>query len=95
MRGFAQTVCRTTGSTQTFYTYGKFHSTTHECLRCAAVLMDIVIFGNGSERIRVETGDVIVMPADVSHQTVQDFEDNLMIGRFPEGSDWDKFMEEF
>ena len=58
-------------------------------------MMDIVIFGNGSERTRVETGDGIVMPADVSHQTVQDSEGNLMVGRYPEGSDWDKFIEEF
>lgn len=77
------------------YTYGHFHSTTHECLACAAGWMEIIIFGKAGERIRVEAGDVIVMPAGVSHQMVRNSESNLMVGGYPDGRDWDNIQEEY
>lgn len=77
------------------YTYGHFHSTTHECLGCAAGWMEIVIFGKGGPKVRVETGDVIVMPAGVSHEMVGNSDDNMMVGGYPDGRDWDNILEEF
>ncbi len=77
------------------YTYGHFHSTTHECLGCAAGWMEIVLFGDGGEKIKVEAGDVIVLPAGVSHRMVQNSEDNLMVGGYPGGCDWDNIQEAF
>ena len=76
------------------YTYGHFHSTTHECLGCAAGWMEVVMFGKAGEMIRVEAGDVIVMPAGVSHRMVRNSEDNLMVGGYPDGRDWDNIQEE-
>jgi uncharacterized protein YjlB len=76
------------------YTYPHFHSTTHECLGCASGWMDVELFGRSGTRIRVEAGDVIVMPAGVSHQMVGHSEDILMIGGYPEGRDWDNMQEE-
>ena len=77
------------------YTYAHFHSTTHECLGCASGWMEIVIFGKGGPKVRVEAGDVIVMPAGVSHEMVANSEDNLMVGGYPDGRDWDNIQEEF
>lgn len=90
------------------YTYPHFHSTTHECLGCASGWMEVEVFGRGyshreyalsappsdGTRIRIEAGDVIVMPAGVSHQMVGHSEDILMIGGYPEGRDWDNMQEE-
>ncbi|MEM9779040.1 MAG: cupin domain-containing protein [Pseudomonadota bacterium] len=75
------------------YTYGHYHSTTHECLGCAAGWMEIVIFGKGGPKIRVEAGDVVVMPAGVSHEMVANSDDNLMIGGYPDGRDWDNIQD--
>ena len=77
------------------YTYAHYHSTTHECLGCASGWMEIVIFGKGGTKVRVETGDVIVMPAGVSHEMVGNSDDNLMVGGYPDGRDWDNIQAEF
>jgi uncharacterized protein YjlB len=76
------------------YTYPHFHSTTHECLGCAAGWMEVELFGRGGKRVRVEAGDVIVMPAGVSHQMVGSSSDILMVGGYPDGRDWDNMQEE-
>jgi len=76
------------------YTYGHFHSTTHECLGCAAGWMEIEVFGRGGQRLRIETGDLVVMPAGVSHAMTGNSEDNMMIGGYPEGRDWDNIQED-
>ncbi len=76
------------------YTYGHFHSTTHECLGCAAGWMELELFGRGGTRVRLETGDVVVMPAGVSHAMVGHSDDILMVGGYPEGRDWDNIQEE-
>ena len=75
------------------YTYGHFHSTTHECLGCASGWMEIVIFGEGGPTVRVEAGDVIVMPAGVSAMMTANLDDNVMIGGYPGGRDWDNIPD--
>jgi uncharacterized protein YjlB len=76
------------------YTYRHFHSTTHECLGCAAGWMEIEIFGEGGSQVRVEAGDVIVMPAGVSHMMTGQSDDLLMVGGYPDGRDWDNCQQE-
>lgn len=75
------------------YTYAHFHSTTHECLGCAGGWMDVVLFGEGGVRVRVEAGDVIVLPAGVSHVMVGHSDDVMMVGGYPDGRDWDNIEE--
>ena len=84
------------------YRYGHFHSTTHECLGCASGWMEIEIFGKGGETgedgsagplVRLEAGDVVVMPAGVSHAMTGNSDDNLMIGGYPDGRDWDNVVD--
>jgi len=76
------------------YLYGHFHSTTHECLGCASGFMEVELFGKGGQRVRVEAGDVIVMPAGVSHAMTDNSDDNLMIGGYPAGREWDNIPDE-
>ena len=75
------------------YTYPHFHSTTHECLGVATGWMEVELFGRGGTRVRVAAGDVIVMPAGVSHAMIGQSEDNMMIGGYPDGRDWDNVQE--
>ncbi|MFK7855320.1 MAG: hypothetical protein AB8B79_14450 [Granulosicoccus sp.] len=77
------------------YEYSHFHSTTHECLGCAVGWMDLLIFGKDGERVRVEAGDVVVMPAGVSHEMIGHSDDVLMVGGYPDGRDWDNIQEAF
>lgn len=75
------------------YTYPHFHSTTHESLGCARGWMEVVLFGDNGTRIRVEAGDVLVLPAGVSHVMVGNSEDIQMVGGYPDGRDWDNVQE--
>jgi len=75
------------------YTYGHFHSTTHECLGCASGWMELRLSVESGMNIRVESGDVIVMPAGVSHAMTDHSADILMIGGYPDGRDWDNMQE--
>lgn len=76
------------------YSYPHFHSTTHECLGMAAGWMELELFGRGGVRVRVEAGDVVVMPAGVSHNMVGVSDDALTLGGYPDGRDWDNMQEE-
>ena len=77
------------------YTYPHFHSTTHECLGVAVGWMEVEVFGRGGTRVRVEAGDVIVVPAGVSHSMVGQSDDILMVGGYPDGRDWDNIQEDY
>ncbi|MGY3439683.1 MULTISPECIES: hypothetical protein [unclassified Marinovum] len=77
------------------YLYHHFHSTSHECLGVAAGWMELELFGAGGTRVRVAAGDVVVLPAGVSHAMVGQSEDVLVVGGYPEGRDWDNIQEAF
>ncbi|MFC0009875.1 cupin domain-containing protein [Devosia nitrariae] len=76
------------------YTYPHFHSTTHECLGVAAGWMEVRVFGRDGTRLRVDAGDVIVMPAGVSHEMVGQSDDIQMVGGYPDGRDWDNMQDD-
>ncbi|MCB1340648.1 MAG: hypothetical protein KDK24_06215 [Pseudooceanicola sp.] len=77
------------------YHYPHFHSTSHECLGCARGWMEfsLSVGPGGWTRVRVEAGDVIVMPAGVSHEQVGASEDIMMCGGYAGGRDWDNVQE--
>lgn len=75
------------------YTYHHFHSTTHECLGCGRGWMEVVLFGEGGVTVRVEAGDVIVLPAGVSHCMTGNSDDIQMVGGYPDGRDWDNVQQ--
>ncbi|WIJ23822.1 cupin [Devosia sp. RR2S18] len=75
------------------YDYHHFHSTTHECLGCARGWMEVTLFGEGGQTVRVETGDIMVLPAGVSHCMVGSSADIQMVGGYPDGRDWDDVQQ--
>lgn len=75
------------------YTYHHFHSTTHECLGCASGWMEVTVFGEDGIDLRVEAGDVIVLPAGVSHCMTGNSDDIRMVGGYPEGREWDNVQQ--
>ena len=77
----------------TMYSTSHFHSTSHEVLGIAAGKAKLC-FGHEDNPERVEEilqkGDVIIMPAGVSHRLLDDIEGGFsMVGSYPTGYDWD------
>lgn len=79
------------------YTYAHFHSTSHECLGCAQGWMEfnLSVGETGRTRVKLEAGDVLVMPAGVSHEDAGHSDDIMMCGGYAGGRDWDNIQEAF
>lgn len=77
------------------YTYRHFHSTTHECLGCARGWMEVELFGENGVKVRIAAGDVIVLPAGVSHIMIGHSDDVQMVGGYPDGRDWDNVQQAY
>ena len=70
-----------------------FHSTSHEVL-CVYRGRARLCFGHEDNPLRVEPvveeGDVMVVPAGVSHRLLEDVDGDFnMVGSYPKGCDWD------
>ncbi|WP_255564306.1 hypothetical protein [Mameliella sp. CS4] len=66
-------------------------------LKCIAVVViggTVLASGPGGTEVRVEAGDVVVMPVGVSHAMIDNSEDGMAIGGYPEGRYRDKIQEE-
>lgn len=77
------------------YVYRHYHSTSHECLGVAAGWMELELFGQGGTEVRLEAGDVVVMPAGVSHAMIGNSDDVMVVGGYPEGRDWDNIRDDY
>lgn len=75
------------------YSFSHFHSTSHEVLGIASGKARLC-FGHEENAKRVEEvcekGDVIVVPAGVSHRLLEDLDGGFsMVGSYPVGCNWD------
>jgi uncharacterized protein YjlB len=75
------------------YSTSHFHSTTHEVL-CISRGSAQLLFGGeenpGKVEATIEKGDVIVIPAGVSHKLLKDLHGDFeMVGSYPPGVNWD------
>lgn len=79
------------------YPYPHFHSTSHEVLGVVRGKMPLRLGGVAQDPMLFSVGDVIVVPAGVSHTAFPDDEhralggtdDVLMVGGYYDGRDWD------
>ncbi len=76
------------------YDYYHFHSTSHEVLGVARGHMSLRLFGEGGSEVDLSSGDVLVMPAGVSHTYLDGSDDILVVGGYPNGRDWDLMRDE-
>ena len=79
----------------TMYSFSHFHSNTHEVLGIASGKAKLC-FGheNNADKVEeiLEKGDVIIMPAGVSHRLLEDLEGGFsMVGCYPVGYNWDMY----
>jgi uncharacterized protein YjlB len=76
------------------YDYAHFHSTTHEVLGIGRGEMTLQLGGEGQPTMEFAAGDVIVMPAGVSHSMLAASDDIEVVGGYPDGRDWDLMRDD-
>ncbi len=76
------------------YDYRHFHSTTHEALGMARGQITLGLGGEGGTVVKLQAGDVLVLPAGTSHTRLDNSGDSQMVGGYPDGRDWDLIRDE-
>jgi uncharacterized protein YjlB len=67
------------------YDYHHYHSNTHEVLGCYRGSAEVQLGGPGGIVLRIETGDVVVIPAGVAHKRVDAEGGFGVVGAYPNG----------
>ncbi|KGO91343.1 cupin domain-containing protein [Flavobacterium subsaxonicum] len=71
------------------FPYHHYHSITHEVLGVYSGQAQLHLGGEQGEKIDVEAGDVLVIPAGVGHKKIAASADFGVIGAYPDGKDYD------
>ncbi len=71
------------------YDFHHYHSNTHECMGMAMGWAVVILGGPNGRRLKLEQGDVLILPAGVGHRCTSKSEDFLCVGAYPEGKDYD------
>ena len=71
------------------FPYHHYHSITHEVVGVYSGYAQLHLGGEEGEKIEVEAGDVIVIPAGVGHKKISTSADFAVIGAYPDGKDYD------
>jgi uncharacterized protein YjlB len=71
------------------YDFHHYHSVTHECMGVCMGYAIIIIGGPGGRKVKLEQGDVIVLPSGTGHKCLSSSEDFLCVGAYPQGKDYD------
>jgi uncharacterized protein YjlB len=72
------------------YNYLHWHSGTHEVLGIVRGTLNAKLGGRGGRAVRLRVGDVVVLPAGIGHCRLAASDDLLVVGAYPEGSDYDE-----
>jgi len=71
------------------YEYHHYHSITHEVIGIYQGNAILQFGGESGDKMAVEAGDVVVIPAGVGHKRVSQSEDFAVVGAYPDGCDYD------
>ena len=71
------------------FDYHHYHSTAHEVLGIAFGSVEVRFGGESGATLRLEPGDVVVIPAGVGHARIGQSDDLLVVGAYAGGRDWD------
>ena len=71
------------------YTYNHYHSISHEVLGVYCGRCHVQLGGHNGIQLILEKGDVLIIPAGVSHCNIGSTIDFKCVGAYPGGSDFD------
>ena len=71
------------------YSFHHYHSTSHEVLGVYAGSALLHMGGENGEKVKVQAGDILVIPAGVGHKNLGASNDFGVVGAYPDGRDWD------
>ena len=69
--------------------YNHYHSSSHEVLCVYKGWADVLLGGPKGEQVRLEVGDVVIIPAGVAHNNRWASADFAVMGAYPDGRTWD------
>ncbi len=67
------------------FSYHHYHSTAHETLGVYSGRATVLFGGDGGVRQEVSAGDVVVIPAGVSHKLIEESDGFGVVGAYPPG----------
>lgn len=71
------------------YPFHHYHSNTHEVLGVYSGSADVKFGGEEGENVRLNIGDVVIIPAGVAHKCITHSDDFKVVGAYPEGREPD------
>ena len=76
------------------FSYHHYHSTTHEVLGVYSGSALLQLGGEKGQKVRVQAGDIIVIPAGVGHKKLESSADFGVVGAYPDGRSYDTLRGE-
>jgi uncharacterized protein YjlB len=73
----------------TIYDFDHYHSNTHEVMAVIKGKATLILGGDDGQKITIEKGDVLIIPAGVSHRNASPATKCRCIGAYPNGIDYD------
>ena len=71
------------------FSFHHYHSTAHEALGVYSGWVKAQLGGPGGKVVTARIGDVIIIPAGVSHKNLDQSPEFSVVGAYPQGQSWD------
>lgn len=71
------------------FPYHHYHTTAHEALGVYAGWAEVQLGGEGNDPMRIEKGDLVILPAGTGHKKIDSGEGFAVVGAYPDGQSYD------
>ncbi|WP_073168388.1 cupin domain-containing protein [Tangfeifania diversioriginum] len=71
------------------FSYQHYHSNAHEALGVYSGWAEVQLGGPGNEPVRIEKGDLVVLPAGTAHKRIDSGGGFAVVGAYPDGQRYD------
>lgn len=71
------------------FTYHHYHSVTHEVMGVYAGATTLLLGGDNGHLVKIEKGDVFIIPAGVAHRNLGRHHQVKCVGAYPDGRNYD------
>ncbi|MFW5830858.1 MAG: hypothetical protein ACOCVA_01315 [Prolixibacteraceae bacterium] len=71
------------------FNYHHYHTTAHEALGVYSGWAEVQLGGPGKDPVRIEKGDLVVLPAGTSHKKLDSGDGFAVVGAYPDNQNYD------